>query len=193
MLPCSKLWQAFHIDGLVQERCNSIANALELCLPCTNPSILCSHCHCQGKMIPTVKSVLGAIFVIVKILSTLSIGLVLNRWKVIAWTHDDPVDCHIYDSIGFWEEFFSYRLYMIHVSVLSSPFISFAVTVIVTVTSDHWQLECLFSSLFGKQETNHQSLVSHSGPLWAVWYKTKFGSHFFATNRGDLLCISYQN
>ena len=26
------------IDGLVQERCNSIANALELCLSCTNPS-----------------------------------------------------------------------------------------------------------------------------------------------------------
>ena len=25
-----------HIDGLVQERHNSIANALELCLPCTN-------------------------------------------------------------------------------------------------------------------------------------------------------------
>ena len=26
-----------HIDGLVQERCNSIANALELRLSCTNP------------------------------------------------------------------------------------------------------------------------------------------------------------
>ena len=26
-----------HIDGLVQERCNSIANALELSLSCTNP------------------------------------------------------------------------------------------------------------------------------------------------------------
>ena len=30
-----------HIDGLVQERCNSIANALELHLSCTNPSICC--------------------------------------------------------------------------------------------------------------------------------------------------------
>ena len=28
-----------HIDGLVQEKCNSIANALELHLSCTNPSI----------------------------------------------------------------------------------------------------------------------------------------------------------
>ena len=28
-----------HIDGLVQERHNSIANTLELCLSCTNPSI----------------------------------------------------------------------------------------------------------------------------------------------------------
>ena len=28
-----------YIDGLVQERRNSIANALELRLPCTNPSI----------------------------------------------------------------------------------------------------------------------------------------------------------
>ena len=28
-----------HIDGLVQERCNSIANALELHLSCTNPLI----------------------------------------------------------------------------------------------------------------------------------------------------------
>ena len=36
------------IDGLVQERCNSIANALELHLSCTNPSIrvwkLVWHC-----------------------------------------------------------------------------------------------------------------------------------------------------
>ena len=31
-----------HVDGLVQERCNSIANALELHLSCTNPS-LCLH------------------------------------------------------------------------------------------------------------------------------------------------------
>ena len=29
----------FHIDGLVQERHNSIANALEMRLSCTNPSI----------------------------------------------------------------------------------------------------------------------------------------------------------
>ena len=28
-----------YVDGLVQERRNSIANALELCLSCTNPSI----------------------------------------------------------------------------------------------------------------------------------------------------------
>ena len=30
---------SWHIGGLVQERCNSIANALELHLSCTNPSI----------------------------------------------------------------------------------------------------------------------------------------------------------
>ena len=30
-----------HIDGLVQERRNSIANALELWLSCTDPLILC--------------------------------------------------------------------------------------------------------------------------------------------------------
>ena len=29
----------YHIDGLVQERHNPIANALELRLSCTNPSI----------------------------------------------------------------------------------------------------------------------------------------------------------
>ena len=28
-----------YIDGLIQERCNYIANALELNLSCTNPSI----------------------------------------------------------------------------------------------------------------------------------------------------------
>ena len=32
-------WNKEYIDGLVQERHNSIANALELCLSCTNPSI----------------------------------------------------------------------------------------------------------------------------------------------------------
>ena len=29
-------------DGLVQERCNSMANPLELCLPCTNPPFGCT-------------------------------------------------------------------------------------------------------------------------------------------------------
>ena len=33
--------QIHFIDGLAQERCNSIANALELRLSCTNPSIWC--------------------------------------------------------------------------------------------------------------------------------------------------------
>ena len=38
MAPDNRL-NSRHIDGLVQERRNSIANALELCLSCTNPSI----------------------------------------------------------------------------------------------------------------------------------------------------------
>ena len=37
MCPMKK--QCHHIDGLVQERCNSIANALELHLSFTNPSM----------------------------------------------------------------------------------------------------------------------------------------------------------
>ena len=37
----SSLQQYMHyIDGLVQKRCNSSALAMELCLSCTNPSIL---------------------------------------------------------------------------------------------------------------------------------------------------------
>ena len=36
-----------HIDGLVQERRNSIANALELRLSCTNPSIWPSSVLCE--------------------------------------------------------------------------------------------------------------------------------------------------
>ena len=35
------------IDGLVQERCNSIANALELPLSCTNPSY-CEPYQCSN-------------------------------------------------------------------------------------------------------------------------------------------------
>ena len=40
-----------HVDGFVEERRNSIANALKLCLPCTNPSMylclqLCSYSTC---------------------------------------------------------------------------------------------------------------------------------------------------
>ena len=38
-----------HIDGLVHERCNFIANALELYLSCTNPLILpCGHFYYHG-------------------------------------------------------------------------------------------------------------------------------------------------
>ena len=32
-------WQPYNLDGLIEEEPNSIANALELCLSCTNPSI----------------------------------------------------------------------------------------------------------------------------------------------------------
>ena len=39
MLPHSPNSGPVYIDGLEQERCNSIANALELHLFCTNPSI----------------------------------------------------------------------------------------------------------------------------------------------------------
>ena len=35
-----------YIDGLMQERCNSIANALELRLSCTNPSICVTQPQC---------------------------------------------------------------------------------------------------------------------------------------------------
>ena len=39
---CFIIWDQ-QIDGLVQERCNSIANALEFCLSCTNPSKMVLH------------------------------------------------------------------------------------------------------------------------------------------------------
>ena len=35
-----QMWQR-HFNGLVQERHNSSALAMELCLSCTNPSIFC--------------------------------------------------------------------------------------------------------------------------------------------------------
>ena len=39
---CWSLYKSEHnLDGSLQERHNSIANALELCLSCTNPSIIC--------------------------------------------------------------------------------------------------------------------------------------------------------
>ena len=36
----------YHLDGLVQERHNFIANTLELHLSCTNPLILSLTCPC---------------------------------------------------------------------------------------------------------------------------------------------------
>ena len=43
----------YHFDGLEQERRNSIANILELCLSCTNRSILCNKQHlCCNAILP---------------------------------------------------------------------------------------------------------------------------------------------
>ena len=39
ILWCKYMNDASHFDGLMQERRNSIANALELSLSCSNPSI----------------------------------------------------------------------------------------------------------------------------------------------------------
>ena len=46
LITSSYVW-IYHIDGSVQDRRNSIANALELRLSCTNPSIssLCYQTH----------------------------------------------------------------------------------------------------------------------------------------------------
>ena len=40
------LKQVNHIEGLRQERCNSNANALELCISCMNPSLPCYDMSC---------------------------------------------------------------------------------------------------------------------------------------------------
>ena len=47
--PCTTAMCASYIDGLVQERCNSSANALELHLSCTNLSIMSVVSACPGK------------------------------------------------------------------------------------------------------------------------------------------------
>ena len=39
----------YHIDGLVQERCNSIANALELCLSCIKALMSADALTCVGR------------------------------------------------------------------------------------------------------------------------------------------------
>ena len=45
-------WWPVYFDGLVQERCNSIANALELRLSCTNPSIFPHKVPAMRKVFP---------------------------------------------------------------------------------------------------------------------------------------------
>ena len=42
----------YDFDGLVQERHNSIANALELHLSCTNPSFLACKCRADSRFVP---------------------------------------------------------------------------------------------------------------------------------------------
>ena len=42
----------WHIDGLVQERRNSIALAMGLRIPCTNPSIYCIIFAIDGFVLP---------------------------------------------------------------------------------------------------------------------------------------------
>ena len=45
LLFCILIVKTIHINGFVQERRNSIADALELHLSCTNPSIYGNYCH----------------------------------------------------------------------------------------------------------------------------------------------------
>ena len=48
----------YKFDGLVQERHNSIANALELCVSCTNPST--SNCRNHGKPMIKINQILNS-------------------------------------------------------------------------------------------------------------------------------------
>ena len=50
IISISLAWTHLHIDGLVQEKRNSIANALELRLFCINPSICSSNPFRAGIM-----------------------------------------------------------------------------------------------------------------------------------------------
>ena len=58
--PCALTHWELHIDGLMEERRNSIANALELRLSCTNPSIWCKEWptyHVSASMMPGISLV----------------------------------------------------------------------------------------------------------------------------------------
>ena len=84
-----------HIDGLVQERRNSIANALELRLPCTNPSIY-THCLPAPPGICWICFIYWQAAVARCVLSTAQFATLLQQWA--AWMY---LVCSRTQMIGF--------------------------------------------------------------------------------------------
>ena len=58
VIPYHHGFDRHYVDGLVQERHNSIANALELRLSCTNPLMLPIQCHSLGKFSSSINKIL---------------------------------------------------------------------------------------------------------------------------------------
>ena len=87
-------WMKQHVDGLVQERSNSIANTLELHLSCTNPSLLPLKFdeifHWNGNVIILVQfSSLTALQVTKKIFSSAAMMAIPSIWNYVSmhsWT-----------------------------------------------------------------------------------------------------------
>ena len=85
-----------HIDGLVQERSNSIANALELCLSCTN--------HIDGLVQERSNSIANALELCLSCTNHIN-GLVQERSNSIANALELCLSCTnplIYIHIKYW-------------------------------------------------------------------------------------------
>ena len=79
-------WFNDYFAGLVQERCNSIANAMELCLSRTNPSI---SCQCLAHYHDLMTYYIYIYASVNKVIIGSGNGLAPIQYEAINWTSDD--------------------------------------------------------------------------------------------------------
>ena len=161
-----------HIDGLVRERCDSIANALELCLSCTKPSIFFLNTleDCIYAILPSIENCYSSLANIQTAISC-CVWIMYSEnktiWIIAAhWEYDISINDyrHLYTYLDLMS--------MIHIIIINNLILIWLVNAVEynMILSTAWQWDVNYWPYLGViRGSLHVSNWHLLGVIWREW------------------------